>query len=163
MILTRWTASYFLSTSKLVQNFVDIVPEHFEAQGNKIADINILMLGQNSCHFAGDIFKFILLYENWCCLIQSSLRTQGFNQQETGICSVNCLDPSRWQAILKTNDGLEVWCIYVWPCFDELINWVVWHVLKHQAISIHNADYPFIVLDQFHIKDIAHMVYNIRK
>ena len=25
-------------------------------------------------------------------------------------------------------------------------------VLKHQAISIHNADQTFIVLDQFHIK-----------
>ena len=25
-------------------------------------------------------------------------------------------------------------------------------VLKHQAISIHNADLTFIVLDQFHIK-----------
>ena len=25
-------------------------------------------------------------------------------------------------------------------------------VLKHQAISIHNADWTFIVLDQFHIK-----------
>ena len=25
-------------------------------------------------------------------------------------------------------------------------------VLKHQAISIHNVDYTFIVLDQFHIK-----------
>ena len=36
-------------------------------------------------------------------------------------------------------------------------------VLKHQAISIHNADQTFIVLDQFHIKNIALMVYNIRK
>ena len=25
-------------------------------------------------------------------------------------------------------------------------------VLKHKAISIHNTDYTFIVLDQFHIK-----------
>ena len=29
-------------------------------------------------------------------------------------------------------------------------------VLKHQAISIHNADFTFIVLDQFHIKNTAH-------
>ena len=29
-------------------------------------------------------------------------------------------------------------------------------VLKHQAISIHNADKTFIVLDQFHIK-ISHL------
>ena len=31
-------------------------------------------------------------------------------------------------------------------------------VLKHQAISIHNADHIFIVLDQFHIK-ILHLWY----
>ena len=31
-------------------------------------------------------------------------------------------------------------------------------VLKHQAISMHNADWTFIVLDQFHIKNIAHKV-----
>ena len=36
-------------------------------------------------------------------------------------------------------------------------------VLKHQAISIHNADQPFFILDQFHIKNIALMVYKIRK
>ena len=36
-------------------------------------------------------------------------------------------------------------------------------VLKHQAISIHNADYTFIVLDQFHIKDITLMLNNITK
>ena len=29
-------------------------------------------------------------------------------------------------------------------------------VLKHQAISIHNANQTLIVLDQFHIKNIAH-------
>ena len=29
-------------------------------------------------------------------------------------------------------------------------------VLKHQAISIHNPDYTFIVLDQFHMK-ILHL------
>ena len=36
-------------------------------------------------------------------------------------------------------------------------------VLKHQAISIHNADKTFIVLDQFHIKNITLMLDNIRK
>ena len=36
-------------------------------------------------------------------------------------------------------------------------------VLKHQAISIHNADLTFVVLDQFQIKDIAHKVNSIRK
>ena len=36
-------------------------------------------------------------------------------------------------------------------------------VLKHQAISIHNADWTFIVLDQFDIKSIAHKVNSIRK
>ena len=36
-------------------------------------------------------------------------------------------------------------------------------VLKHQAISIHNADLTLIVLDQFHIKNIALMAYKIRK
>ena len=36
-------------------------------------------------------------------------------------------------------------------------------VLKHQVISIHNADYTFIVLDQFHIKDITLMLNNITK
>ena len=36
-------------------------------------------------------------------------------------------------------------------------------VLKHQAISIHNADLTFIIFDQFHIKNIAHKVNSIRK
>ena len=36
-------------------------------------------------------------------------------------------------------------------------------VLKHQAISIHNADETLIVLDQFHIKNITLMVNNIMK
>ena len=36
-------------------------------------------------------------------------------------------------------------------------------VLKHQAISIHNADLTSIILEQFHIKNIAFMVYKIRK
>ena len=30
-------------------------------------------------------------------------------------------------------------------------------VLKHQAISIHNADWTLLVLDQFHIKKILHI------
>ena len=36
-------------------------------------------------------------------------------------------------------------------------------VLKHQAISIHNADWTFIVLDQFHTKNITLMLDSIRK
>ena len=35
-------------------------------------------------------------------------------------------------------------------------------VLKHQAISIHNADYTFIVLDQLPIKYYTYMVNTIR-
>ena len=36
-------------------------------------------------------------------------------------------------------------------------------VLKHQAINIHNAHKTFIVLDRFHIKNVALTVNNIRK
>ena len=36
-------------------------------------------------------------------------------------------------------------------------------MLKHQAISIHNADQTFIVLDQFHIENITVTVNNITK
>ena len=36
-------------------------------------------------------------------------------------------------------------------------------VLKHQAISIHNAYLTFIVLNQFHIQNIVHKVNSIRK
>ena len=38
-------------------------------------------------------------------------------------------------------------CIVITVATDAL-------VLKHQAISIHNADKTFIVLDQFHIKTL---------
>ena len=36
-------------------------------------------------------------------------------------------------------------------------------VLKHQVISILNADLTFIVLDQFHIKNITLMLDNNKK
>ena len=46
----------------------------------------------------------------------------------------------------------------------ETYGWVVCTVATDaQAISIHNADLTFIVLDQFHIKNIAHKVNSIRK
>ena len=61
------------------------------------------------------------------------------------------------------------WCLYPHIPLSRLTSerqethgWVVSTVatdvlvLKHQAISIHNADYTFIVLDQFHMK-ILHL------
>ena len=77
--------------------------------------LNTLRQRQNSCHFADNIFKSILLNENIWISIDISLnfvpKGQINNMPILGqimaccIGSDKCLVSTRWQAIIYTNDG----------------------------------------------------------
>ena len=65
--------------------------------------------------------------------------------------------PKKMSYLLLTLKHLETHgCVVSAVATDAL-------VLKHQAISIHNADWPFIVLDQFHMKLLHIKENSIRK
>ena len=63
------------------------------------------MLRQTGCHSPEDIFKWILLNENVRISINISLKFAPYGPIDS-IGSDNGLAPSRWQAIIWTNDGL---------------------------------------------------------
>ena len=80
-------------------------------------------------------------------------RSVGFNWQFASICPNDGLELNRQQASIWNNDGLVCWCIYSSLRPSELtlkhrethgcvVSTVATDalVLKHQAISIHNAD-----------------------
>ena len=66
---------------------------------------------QNGCHFADDIFKCIVLNENfWILSSIIEICSLGFNWHVI-IGSDNSLLLNRGQAIIWTNDGLVYWRI----------------------------------------------------
>ena len=64
-----------------------------------------LRLRQNGCHFAAAIFKWIFLNKNVKILIEISLKFVPKHSSNKILVSDNGLRPSRWQAIIWTNDG----------------------------------------------------------
>ena len=74
--------------------------------------VNTLRLRQNGCYFADYIFRVIFLNENWCILIQMSLKfvPKGSVDNKPAFGSGNGLSPVRCQAIAWTNDGSFHWC-----------------------------------------------------
>ena len=79
---------------------------------------------QYGFHFAEDIFKCILLYENCCMYFGSNfpeICSLGTNWQYVSIGSGNGLAPVRRQAIIWTNDGLVYWRIYSSLGLNELM------------------------------------------
>ena len=82
--------------------------------------------GQNGLHLADDIFECIFLNENFCILIQISLKfVQRFKWQKASIGSDNGLSPiclalNRRQAIIWSKADWIHWCIYAAPGGDEL-------------------------------------------
>ena len=80
--------------------------------------------------------------------------TGGIMSKVIGFPRSPCCPVTVWSLTLKHRETHG--CIVSTAATDAL-------VLKHQVISILNADKTFIVLDQFHIKNITLMLDNIRK
>ena len=78
--------------------------------------------GQNGHHFADDIFRCILVSENFCISIEISLkfdpRSPIYNKPAFGLD--NGLVPNRWQAVIWNNADPIHWCIYAALGGDEL-------------------------------------------
>ena len=76
--------------------------------------------GQNGCHFADDMFKFIFVYENCCIFIQICIKV-------VPKVPINISDDElvldRRQAIIWTNDGLFYWKIFASLSLDKLRHW----------------------------------------
>ena len=86
-------------------------------------------------------------FREWKLLYSNSNFTEicsyGFNYQYANIGSDNGLSPSRWQAIIWTNDSLVYWCIYVSLSFNELNNAKL-RRNKHRRIKdVYTCDYIF--------------------
>ena len=79
--------------------------------------INTWRPRQNGNHFVNDIFTCISLNEYWDF---TEVCFQGSNQQYSSIGSDNGLVPTRWQAIIWTNDGLVYRRICASVCLNEL-------------------------------------------
>ena len=67
--------------------------------------VNTLRSKQNDRHFADDIFKYIFLNEDIWISIDISLNFVPNGHFNNIPAMVQCLAPTRWQAIIWTNDG----------------------------------------------------------
>ena len=82
----------------------------------------LISLGQNGCHCADDIFKCILMNNNFVFWFQFHL-SLFLRVQLTTIDSIgsgNGLAPNSWQAIIWSNADLVHWHIYATLGGDEL-------------------------------------------
>ena len=90
-----------------------------------VSSPNTMRLEQKGCHFAGNIFKYILQAKNVCILIEISLKfvPKGQIGNKVSIGSGNGLAPYRCQAITWTNVDPAHWCHIALLGDNELTQW----------------------------------------